>query len=133
VARTAPYTWTGTIPRLEQQVTNTILTFSRNGTTQPAQTTALQTAEIVAYLKTLDPPVTDFDNGTMSDTAKRGEVLFRGKGACVSCHGGPMFTDNNVHDTGVPPVGHSTDPGNAKVPGAFNTPALRDVRNPAPY
>ena len=69
-----------------------IITFSRDGKTQPAQTTAEQAAAILAYLKTLDPPVTDFDNGTMSGAAKRGEELFRGKAACVSCHGGPMFT-----------------------------------------
>ena len=134
VARTAPYTWSGNVPTLEQQVTNVIITFSRDGKTQPAQTTAEQAAAILAYLKTLDPPVTDFDNGTMSDAAKRGEELFRGKAACVSCHGGPMFTDNNVHNTGVPKVsGKDTDPGNAAVPGAFNTTALRDVRNTAPY
>ena len=41
---------------------------------------------------------------------------------------------NNVHNTGVPKVsGKDTDPGNAAVPGAFNTTALRDVRNTAPY
>lgn len=29
--------------------------------------------------------------------------LFIGKGQCVSCHNGPLFTDQQFHNTGVPP------------------------------
>ena len=28
----------------------------------------------------------------------RGEALFNGKGQCITCHMGPAFTDNNMHD-----------------------------------
>jgi cytochrome c peroxidase len=33
----------------------------------------------------------------------RGLRLFIGKGQCVSCHSGPLFTDQQFHNTGVPP------------------------------
>lgn len=33
----------------------------------------------------------------------RGLRLFIGKGQCVSCHNGPLFTDQQFHNTGVPP------------------------------
>lgn len=28
--------------------------------------------------------------------------LFLGKGECINCHNGPLFTDNYFHNTGVP-------------------------------
>ena len=33
----------------------------------------------------------------------RGLRLFIGKGQCVSCHNGPLLTDQQFHNTGVPP------------------------------
>lgn len=33
----------------------------------------------------------------------RGPRLFIGKGQCVSCHNGPLFSDQQFHNTGVPP------------------------------
>jgi cytochrome c peroxidase len=33
----------------------------------------------------------------------RGLRLFIGKAQCASCHNGPLFTDQQFHDTGVPP------------------------------
>jgi|GEM_PF-83490 len=33
----------------------------------------------------------------------RGLRLFVGKGQCVSCHNGPLLTDQQFHNTGVPP------------------------------
>jgi len=132
VAHTAPYTWDGHVATLSQQVTNTVLTFFSAGKTQPASTTAGQAAAILAYVSTLGPPPTAFDNGTMSAQALEGQKLFNSVG-CVECHEGPFFTDNKLHVLGVPQVGNSDDPGNAALPGAFNTPALRDVKALAPY
>jgi cytochrome c peroxidase len=34
----------------------------------------------------------------------RGLRLFIGKAQCVSCHNGPLFTDQQFHNTGVPPL-----------------------------
>ena len=33
----------------------------------------------------------------------RGLRLFIGKGQCVTCHNGPLFSDQQFHNTGVPP------------------------------
>jgi len=52
-----------------------------------------------AYQLSLDspsPPAGSFD----AVAAVRGQVLFNGKGQCISCHSGPKFTDANerLHD-----------------------------------
>jgi cytochrome c peroxidase len=133
VGNTPPYRWIGDVPTLSQQVVNTVKTFFVNGATQSDATTAQQAAALVAYLKRIKPPTTSFDQGTMSPAALRGEVLFQGKGACIACHGGPLFTDNQEHNTLVPNAPGWDDPGAALPPGAFNTPTLRDIRNSAPY
>jgi cytochrome c peroxidase len=41
----------------------------------------------------------------LSSAAKRGLALFIGKAACVDCHSGPAFTDNQFHNTGVQQLG----------------------------
>src|SRR3954447_16585566 len=133
VGNTPPYRWIGDVPTLSQQVVNTIKTFFANGATQSDATTAQQAAALVAYLKRIKPPTTSFDQGTMSPAALRGEVLFQGKGACIACHGGPLFTDNALHATLVPTRPGWDDPGAPAPPGAFNTPTLRHIRNSAPY
>ncbi len=33
----------------------------------------------------------------------KGLRIFIGKGQCVTCHSGPLFTDQHFHNTGVPP------------------------------
>ncbi|HEU4729249.1 MAG TPA: cytochrome c peroxidase [Kofleriaceae bacterium] len=45
------------------------------------------------------------DYAALSPAAKRGLRLFIGKAACVDCHAGPAFTDQDFHNTGVPQVG----------------------------
>jgi cytochrome c peroxidase len=131
--RTAPYGWTAATPTLRQMVVNTILGHFKDGATQSADTTAQQAAALEAYVASIKPPTTSFDQGTMSAAAIRGEDLFQGKGACIACHGGPLFTDNGLHNTLVPQRDGWNDPGATTPPGAFNTPTLRDLRNTAPY
>ena len=131
--RTAPYGWTAATPTLRQMVVNTILGHFKDGATQPDATTAEQAAALEAYVASIKAPTSSFDQGTMSPAALRGEELFQGKGACIECHGGPLFTDNALHNTLVPQRNNWNDPGATMPPGAFNTPTLRDVRNTAPY
>jgi cytochrome c peroxidase len=45
------------------------------------------------------------DLGIISDAAKRGARLFIGKAACVDCHIGALFTDNDFHNIGVEQLG----------------------------
>lgn len=47
----------------------------------------------------------------MSASAMRGMELFNGKANCSSCHNGSMLTDQDFHNTSVPPnIGLSEDP-----------------------
>jgi len=39
----------------------------------------------------------------LSESARRGARLFVGRGQCAVCHAGPLFTDGEFHDIGVPP------------------------------
>lgn len=45
------------------------------------------------------------DTAALSASAKRGLKIFIGKGFCVQCHAGPIFTDQKFHNTGVPQTG----------------------------
>lgn len=57
---------------------------------------------IPEYLKTLTSRGSLFDAGILSDGAKRGFELFKGKAGCAACHSGPRFSDDQAHNTGVP-------------------------------
>lgn len=158
VGRTDPYFWIGDTATLQEVAVATIQNhFLPAFQTQVAQ----DAAALTAYMKTIKPPTTDFDRGTMSSSAQRGLEVFQGKGACVECHGGPDFTDNLEHNTLVPQAPAmfpgapaNNDPGRvAPTPPtkcgqnnfpfdplkplecAFNTPTLRGngLANTAPY
>ena len=112
---TAPYQWNGDVQTLEGTVLRaikghikTFVSGDCRGAAAAEEPCASETgklaAQLVAYIKTLSPPTTDFDQGTLSPAALRGEAIFQGKGGCIECHGGPSFTDNGVHNTGVPQV-----------------------------
>lgn len=42
------------------------------------------------------------DESAISEEAKKGLKLFQGKAGCIKCHNGPMFTDFDFHNLGVP-------------------------------
>ena len=71
----------------------------------------------------------------VSESAKRGFTLFRGKARCAQCHNGPAFTDSSFHNTGI----NTVDPGHYEISGkdkdrnAFKTPGLRDLALTPPY
>jgi len=75
------------------------------------------------------------DETAMSESAKRGFALFRGKARCVSCHSGPAFSDSSFHNTGI----NSVDPGHFEISGkdkdrnSFKTPGLRNIALTPPY
>ena len=54
----------------------------------------------------------------LSEEARHGLRLFRGKANCTACHLGPTITDERFHNTGVAwREGKLTDPGRFKVTG----------------
>lgn len=80
------------------------------------------------------------DREALTESAKRGLQIFRGKGNCIVCHVGPNFTDEKFHNTGVafkdtsvPDWGRYTVTKAEKDKGAFKTPTLREIPLTAPY
>lgn len=103
------------------------------------------------YLLTLTASDSKFDQALrgktqLSDDEKLGFELFMTeyeprtgqRGAdCFHCHGGPLFSDHQFHNNGLPP--NTNDPGRLRVTnreadrGKFATPSLRNVARTAPY
>ncbi len=53
----------------------------------------------------------------LSRAEEDGLRLFLGKGNCIQCHNGPLFTNNEFHNTGVP-AGHGLPPDLGRLTGA---------------
>ena len=76
------------------------------------------------------------DSIALSPAARRGHALFNGQARCGRCHAGPLFSDEDLHNTGV---GWGRDGGRFEVTGQpwdrgrFKTPSLRNVSLTAPY
>ena len=101
---------------------------------------------LASYVRTIlsgDSPVDRYMYGSgegLSDQARRGLRLFRGKARCANCHFGHIFTDEDFHNTGVAwSDGEWLDDGRFEVTGEetdrgrFKTPTLREVARTAPY
>jgi len=76
------------------------------------------------------------DEKAISEDAKRGFVLFNGKGGCQNCHSGWNFTDDSFHDIGLSDadVGRGKFlPSIVKMQRAFKTPGLREITRRGPY
>lgn len=79
------------------------------------------------------------DESALSEQAKQGYELFRGKAGCIVCHVPPLFTDRNYHNVGIGSTAENPDTGRAKATkadadtGKFKTPSLREVAHTAPY
>ena len=97
---------------------------------------------LAAFERTLEPGRAAFDRWiegdeqAISESAKRGFVLFNGKANCFACHGGWRFTDDRFHDIGVA----TTDRGRGRdvkddelMQFAFKTPTLRSVALRPPF
>jgi len=85
------------------------------------------------------------ERSALSESAKRGALLFLGDADCVGCHAGSLLTDQQYHDIGVPQVGPGKgaespqDYGRGRETGrvqdryAFRTPPLRNVAITGPW
>jgi cytochrome c peroxidase len=76
------------------------------------------------------------DEGAISESAKRGFVVFNEKGNCAACHSDWRFTDDSFHDIGLPgtDIGRGKQlPNVPKMQYAFKTPVLRNIDRRAPY
>ena len=108
-----------------------------------AQDLARALASYVRSILSGNSPLDRYMNGereALSVQARRGLIIFRGKGNCTACHAGPNLTDEQFHNTGVAwKDGALRDPGRFAVTGkdhdrgSFKTPTLREVSRTAPY
>jgi cytochrome c peroxidase len=76
------------------------------------------------------------DENAISESAKRGFVLFNTKGGCANCHSGWNFTDDSFHDIGLSDedIGRGKFlAGVVKMQHAFKTPGLREITRRGPY
>lgn len=83
------------------------------------------------------------DRAALSDSAKRGALLFYGEAKCSRCHSGALLTDQAFHNIAVPqlkrPGVDSLDHGREAVTHlrgdrfAFRTPSLRNVSLTGPW
>lgn len=76
---------------------------------------------IAAYERKIEPGASRFDayadaavrgdtqtmNQALTDNEIAGLKLFLGKGQCTQCHNGPLLTNNEFHNTGVPAGRHA--------------------------
>jgi cytochrome c peroxidase len=84
---------------------------------------------IAAFERTIAPPATRFDAyadaiaAGNNDAARRlltpaeraGLKIFLGVGNCVTCHNGPLMTDNAFHNIGLPSEDPAKDAGRSKA------------------
>jgi len=114
VSATGPWTWTGSIARLEDQVRKSILT-----TMQGSKPADSQVADLAAFLGSLAPPPPSVagDGPVDSPAVARGREVFQVR-KCASCHVPPEYTSPDRYDVGL-----TDEVGNHE----FNPPSLRGV------
>lgn len=100
---------------------------------------------LAAYQKSLNTVDTPYDryvlgdDDAISESAKRGRLLFISKAQCVSCHAGEDFTSDRFKNIGIYNGRQFNDPGrggitgDASQNGEFKVPGLRNVALTAPY
>jgi cytochrome c peroxidase len=100
---------------------------------------------LAAFQKTLDTVDTPYDrylhgeDSSISESAKRGRLLFIGRGKCAECHSGEDFTSDRFRNIGLfdgkqlSDRGRGEFTGNAQDNGQFKIPSLRNVAVTAPY
>jgi cytochrome c peroxidase len=101
---------------------------------------------LASYVRTIlsgDAPIDRYLNGereALTEQARAGLKLFRGRGNCTACHLGPTFSDEGFHNTGIAwrdgewlDVGRFAVTGKEEGRGAFKTPTLREVASTPPY
>ena len=105
-----------TLPPIVQRLVRAVLA----GCISPAQPVAID-----EYAKTVTAvPSPYLVNGTLSESAKRGEALFQQAG-CATCHPAPLYTDLQAYS-----VGTGKD---READMKFDTPTLVEVWRTAPY
>jgi cytochrome c peroxidase len=161
--------WDGRIPTLEEQVVQPILNDKEMDMTLEEVVARLKSDDryrtrfretfgegeingekvawaLASYVRTILSGSSPYDRyvlgdpDALSEEARRGLAIFRGKGNCTDCHLGPNLSDERFHNPGIAwrdgrlrDVGRYKITGIEKDNGAFKTPTLREVARKAPY
>lgn len=152
VAFARSYFWDGRALTLEHQVLDPITNPKELGLTaaELEHRTKMKSEDVAAalasYVRTIRSSGSRYDayrsgqSSALSAREQAGVAIFLGKGQCAACHGGPNFTDDRFHNTGVSwRGGRFADQGRFIVSqdprdrGAFKTPTLREIVLTAPY
>jgi cytochrome c peroxidase len=101
---------------------------------------------IAAFERTIVSGPSRFDDyvggnkSALSESEKRGLILFTTTASCTACHNGPNFTDSKCHSLGLKQHGPlEIDLGRFNVTKdpkdkfAFKTPGLRNIEQSGPY
>lgn len=122
VTRTGPWTWHGWQKELSQAIEKS-LTETQFGP-KPTQD---DIKAMLAYFETLDHPPNPHRNpdGSISESAKRGQALFFGKARCDRCHHGEQYTSDRNYDVKLEPDNSPYD--------LWNPPSLRGLHDRGPY
>jgi len=88
---------------------------------------ALRLEDVNAYMKAQRPVPSPYlkPDGTMTDSALRGKVIFEGKAACAKCHVPPYYGDKKKYAFGL-----GSDNERSRE---FATPILIEIWRTAPY
>lgn len=97
---------------------------------EPARVAVDTAKAIAAFERTLRPAPSRFDRyaealerapedpataALLAPAERRGLRLFLGRGQCLRCHSGPLFSNQGFHNTGLPRLaGEPFDPGRAE-------------------
>jgi cytochrome c peroxidase len=100
---------------------------------------------LAAFQKTLDTANSPYDryahgdDSAVSESARRGRLLFIGRGKCAECHSGEDFTSDRFRNIGLYDGRKHNDRGRGAITtqatddGHFKVPSLRNVAVTAPY
>ena len=119
VTKTSPWTWHGWQKDLRAAMNKSI-----TSTMLGPKPSANDIDALLAYLNQLKPGPNSNRNsdGTLSEAAQRGRSLFNSeKTQCASCHSGPQYTDNEIHEVGLASTKDRYK--------GFNTPSLVGVHH----
>lgn len=127
--------------------------FQWQGSDQDSIDSTMLAMAIVAFERTLPPPPSEFAGfiehayrdsagavASLSDPQLRGLHLFRTKAKCMTCHEGPLLSDNEFHSTGLhyygrryQDLGRYKATGKIEDAGKFRTPSLLGLNQTGPW
>ena len=98
VKDTAPFHWDGTESDFPDFFAETVVV-RMGGLGVSSQ----QSSQLQAFMQGLQTPDNPFGQagGGLNASQSRGQALFYGKAACITCHNGADLTDNLFHDVGT--------------------------------